>query len=492
MIFNQQTRKPSLPSVRIPVVSGFQIKSFLIRGAMGLLIAGSILLLQVGCGKKEPASKVDTRSPHNTSTTAQASEGLPKACWPRLDDIRKAGHPVSAEELDKWYSPVAADENAARIYSKAFALLKRPEGKDPALPILGGASLPKPSDPISPAMVKVTGDVLSQNQAALELLHEGAKFQLCRYPVDLKLGSAATLPHLAAIKTSAQMLSLQSMVAAEKGEQDQAVKAILAGLSLANSLKQEPLLISQLVRFVAVNLTANALERLLNRHTLSDQQLQKLLAGFDSVEQPESITRTLIGERCMIIHGFGDLPRLLQEFKNLKGGLPHSIPADYQKQPVFIEDFEMAMDILDDLISARQKPFPEKLEAEDQLAVAIAEAREKKLLVTGVFTPAFSSLFTKEAEHTATVRLAQTALALERYRLAHQDALPKALDELTPAFVKSVPQDPFTGKPLSFKSRLQKNYVLYSVGKDLTDDEGAEKQARPTDAHYDIAIGVAR
>jgi hypothetical protein len=129
------------PSIRGSVESVFQNKTDFIRNGTGLLIAGILFLLLVGCGKEEPGSRAATQLPNNTSTTTQTAEGLPKACLPRLDNMRKAGHPATAEELDQWYTPIVAGENAAGTYTQAFALLKRPEGKDPALPIEKGSVL---------------------------------------------------------------------------------------------------------------------------------------------------------------------------------------------------------------------------------------------------------------------------------------------------------------------------------------------------------------
>jgi len=55
-----------------------------------------------------------------------------------------------------------------------------------------------------------------------------------------------------------------------------------------------------------------------------------------------------------------------------------------------------------------------------------------------------------------------------------------------PEFQDAVPLDPFTGKPLHYFKRDDGTLVIYSVGRDLKDDQGfveaAPKQvARPTD-----------
>ena len=69
-------------------------------------------------------------------------------------------------------------------------------------------------------------------------------------------------------------------------------------------------------------------------------------------------------------------------------------------------------------------------------------------------------------------RVAIAALAVERYRRAHDGALPPSLDALVPALLPAVPIDPFTGHPLVYKSGKD-SYLLYSADMNRNDDGGA-------------------
>lgn len=71
------------------------------------------------------------------------------------------------------------------------------------------------------------------------------------------------------------------------------------------------------------------------------------------------------------------------------------------------------------------------------------------------------------------VRLARTALALERFRLAHDGALPEKLDELVPAFLPEVLRDPIDGAPLRYRLKQDGEFALYSIGLNGVDDDGA-------------------
>ena len=77
----------------------------------------------------------------------------------------------------------------------------------------------------------------------------------------------------------------------------------------------------------------------------------------------------------------------------------------------------------------------------------------------------------KSATRYETVRqLTLAAIALQRYRIAH-GAYPATLSELVPAYLPEMPHDWFDGQPLRYAPR-DPGYLLYSVGKDLTDNSG--------------------
>ena len=63
-------------------------------------------------------------------------------------------------------------------------------------------------------------------------------------------------------------------------------------------------------------------------------------------------------------------------------------------------------------------------------------------------------------------------LAVERYRLARRGTPPQSLNELVPAFLPSVPEDPHVpGQPLVYRKGAD-SYVVYSVDANRKDDGG--------------------
>ncbi len=71
------------------------------------------------------------------------------------------------------------------------------------------------------------------------------------------------------------------------------------------------------------------------------------------------------------------------------------------------------------------------------------------------------------------VRLARTGLALAAYRQDH-GRFPESLDALAPRYVRSVPIDPFSDTAFKYR-RVDKGYLLYSVGENGKDDNGQSR-----------------
>ncbi|MHB0937559.1 MAG: hypothetical protein ACYC6A_14325 [Armatimonadota bacterium] len=88
--------------------------------------------------------------------------------------------------------------------------------------------------------------------------------------------------------------------------------------------------------------------------------------------------------------------------------------------------------------------------------------------ISGFFTSTYDKVYFKFTQHQTHMQLLMTTFALKAYHADHQ-SYPKQLKELTPAYLKALPVDPFDGKPLRYIKR-GKTYTLYSVGPDGKDD----------------------
>src|SRR5262249_704245 len=78
----------------------------------------------------------------------------------------------------------------------------------------------------------------------------------------------------------------------------------------------------------------------------------------------------------------------------------------------------------------------------------------------------------KLANAQATVDFAIVACALERYRLA-TGSFPDSLAALSPRYLRSLPHDLIDGRPLHYERLEAAGFVLYSLGWNETDEQGA-------------------
>jgi len=124
---------------------------------------------------------------------------------------------------------------------------------------------------------------------------------------------------------------------------------------------------------------------------------------------------------------------------------------------------------------AARQPWPAKIGALREIASRQPDPSERRV---GVL--AFSQYLVRgigeegvvrDAVRLVHVRAAQAAIAIERCRRDRGGAAPPTLQELVPAYLSSVPSDPFTGALLKLVVSTDR-YVVYSAGPDQKDDGG--------------------
>ncbi|HEY2951688.1 MAG TPA: hypothetical protein VGK40_03840 [Verrucomicrobiae bacterium] len=416
----------------------------------------------------------------------------------RLKAIRADGFPTSGAELDRWYRAVPDQENAALIYLQAAERMTPRKAEDEA--DLHGQlrRLPRTA-PLPPELKAFLADKVAAQKDALELLHHGAVLAESRYPVDFSNGLLAELPHLAKLKSAAQLLQQEALLNAENGQPEAAATALHASLRLGHSLAAEPILISQLVRIALDTLCTVSLQRVLTRTTLPDPQLMVLMSDLVEADDPNSGLRAMVGERALTIRHFRMTAEEVAKYSAPENG--DEPPAHVSEGGMrfvratgfFERDLLFFLDTMATNIAAAGLPPPKSLEFSKAASQRIIEARRKYYILSGLLLPALEKAVTRLAEDSARLRTARAALGVERYRLAHQGRLPESLAALVPNYLKEVPVDPFDGKPIRYK-RLAKGYVTYSIDSDGADNGGSEKPERKSmkDEGYDLPFTVER
>ena len=411
----------------------------------------------------------------------------------RLDAIAAEGYPTTLEELNAWYTIPASAENAADVLLEAFSRCvkwKNEYLKD--LPLAGKAQLPPRRQPLPARTRALIADYLADNQEALELLHKGAAIEHCRYPIDLSAGFECFHPYLSDIRSGVKLLALEAALHAEDGEPEKAVRSVRAGFGLTHSLANEPTQPSQLVRIACEAICVSGLERVLYTFELADGQLLDISEVLADAEACSKMRIGIALERVAGIDFIRDIPaEVIHEYA---GSIP-SVPLIrlYRELGLGDRDAVTYLDLMDQYLQVMEFPLHQrKREAE------AVEARARKALKSHMLlrfaSPVLAKLISIDLRRIARLRAARTGLAVERFRLA-KGRLPEALAELVPDYLEAVPKDPFDGADLRYR-RLERGYVVYSIGEDEVDDGGKEKpqrrERREKQPNYDVTFIVER
>jgi hypothetical protein len=275
------------------------------------------------------------------------------------------------------------------------------------------------------------------------------------------------------------LFQAEAILRSEKGEPELACAAIENGLKAAGSLKAEPILISQMVRLGCYEIVGKSVERLVTRRVLSREQLHRLSQAFADAESfdPEAFTRALAGERCFGIHVFQMTPTQLANVLqfDMTGPGEQASVALYFASGLRNWDFVFYLDAMERWVALSREPGVDGLRTVRQAQNDFEKEMEARRfgLISRQLQPALGSLIEKQAQSQARLRSVRTALAVEQCRLANEGRIPERLEELIPAYLTTIPLDPFDGGTLKYR-RLEPGYVIYSVGRDRQDDGGRE------------------
>jgi hypothetical protein len=327
---------------------------------------------------------------------------------------------------------------------------------------------------------------LTKYDAALEELRAAAPLPESRFPLtyDAENSLMIVLPHLAALKSCSRVLHLRAAAELELDRSESALADVKLARRLMDSLRSDPVLISHLVRLALLQLLLQPVYEGLAEHRWTDAQLQALESLLAHLDLLADYQYALRGERIFGITGLDYLRRSrdLGAFDN-PNGKPTSAPLKllfrflmpdgffYQNELTMArlhQQFTLPMvNVTNGTVSPRKiRELQKSADAE-----LLGNWSPYKIFARMLF-PAVEKSAEKFVQAQSAVGLARTAIALERFRLAHGN-FPDSLDALAPQFIEKVPRDVIGGGPLKYRREAGGSFTLYSVGWNETDDGGA-------------------
>lgn len=379
------------------------------------------------------------------------------------EEITAKGQPINVQEVDAAYRIPEGVEDKTELFLLFLPTMEN-EGflaEQTELPIVG-KDVEFPCDP-----AVVTEDeeaVFAFLEKHTELLEQIKVASLAsgetRFALRFEDGFNMLLTHVQRMRGAARLLDLQARLQIRNGEHDKAFRTVRALLALGESIRHEPIIISQLVRVAVRGVAVNTICEALPHADWTDEQLKRLMADLRSVDWRNGVKTAMIGERAMGRSVFSDPDMLGPQFASLR------YLSTYEDQRFHLEHMTKSVD-------ATELPFPEMMDEMEKINIELAQAGQTTKMtapLSMIVVPALDAAVRAMARADANDKAVEAQLAIELYRRKH-GKLPTALEELVPELLAEVPIDAFNGKPLIY--RVDPTEILiYTVYNNRVDDGG--------------------
>lgn len=395
--------------------------------------------------------------------------------------IKAKGEPASAADLDRWSIP--DDQNGSVVYQQIF--------KQTSAPAVSG-DLGTLRKFVTAKEGERTPDLRKQARGALDrcgrlipLLEQAASRPKCRFRVDhLALAGGSGFTTFGKLRGLAFIPCARAILSAEDGKADEAVKSLRLSFRIGESLKDEPMLVPQLVRIAITLNSCSALRCVLDHGGINEDQARSLGDAMGTIELNSGAALAWAGERALFmtfvpLMAKGDV-RFTRDML-----MTESDTGDAGATPFFVHAYALVFGRGDEaaylramgkLLNSADVPYRDAV-YRDRINGS-REEREQVFgippyaLVTRILFPVFLRFGAKKDIASATAIGCRTELALLAYKDRY-GVYPASLGELRAKLGWKLREDPFSGKDFIYK-RQGKGFLLYSIGPNLKDDGGVE------------------
>jgi hypothetical protein len=392
-------------------------------------------------------------------------------------DLKKDGRPM--KQTDVIPPEVPDTENAALLYESAILLLKaQPAPDGNLLEYLGGLSdtfIKESLDPDKLAELQklIDQDAVSQ---ALSVIEDGTQRRSCRFDHDYNAGFNMLMPHLSGLRNIIRILGAKSCLQAEAGQPDAAWNLAQIQLKFADALRNEPILISLLVRFASIRTSCETIHKICEVAPPNAEQYRNVESLLLDYEDRKPLVLALDSERLL---GGEWAFNLLKKgsFGELSASIDHE--SDFGEmlmrlysafKPLSLADHAAYLRIMDEYTRFVQQPYPPN--GASTIDRKAEQMQSRLHIVTSMLVPAIGRVNVLHWELIAQMRITRAGLALLQEKMA-QGAFPETLERLK---LKNL-DDPFSTKPINYKPQGQ-GFILYSVGPDQKDNGGSPKEKK--------------
>jgi hypothetical protein len=339
---------------------------------------------------------------------------------------------------------------------------------------------------------------LKTNEAALDQIRLALEKQVFNNNLDYSQGFRMRCDHLAPPKRLAFWLGAASQRALHEGKPHEALESLVAQIRLPRLLREDRVLISELVRIAIAAIARVATWEALQADGLTDEDLAHIQQAWQTEDFMTAMARSLEGERVycetafeQLRHSNKDAVELLswqEEFPFPFEGEIHRpwwrgevrrelycrvwrFAWSYQDERLYLEHMQRLLEVIREAMIKKSladvQPIVAQLDEESSNKNLYDQLRYSSALSVSTISYGVKKAMRAETERSATI----CAIALKRYSIRHGKSS-ASLDALVPEFLSSVPIDYMDGKPMKYHLNADGTFTLYSVGEDGKDDGG--------------------
>jgi hypothetical protein len=392
-------------------------------------------------------------------------------------------------ELNRMARPVADESlNAAPFYNEtAIRYEKLYEDNKEIFELLS-----KKYNEVTAEQKQLIEKWLSDTEEILELVISGSQKPYNWFEYNNKNETdgmiGVLLPNLAEFRRLAYSLRWRAYLCAEKGRYEEAFNDIKSCYRFGQHFRGDKTLVEQLVGIAIEAMAVQAIRDIISQYQIDASMLAALQKDFEQLIAGENFVVSLKTEkmfildevqRCFTADRIGGGHLYLQRVASfIDGGKPE--PFNEKFWPILLRAL-FTHPNKEQTLSAGNKFYDY---AQEVAAKTPAQIRTEQLdlneeskritrgnLLLELLSPAFQRIIEISFRCKTDVEATLTIIAIFRYRQV-KGSYPGNLEELaTTGYLKEVPIDPFSDKPLVYKKKGE-DFILYSFGPNCADDGG--------------------
>ena len=359
--------------------------------------------------------------------------------------------------------------------------------------------------PIPPARMPAAQAVLyafEGRRAVLDQIAEATRRPRAQFDLRYADSHNALLPHLAIHKSMAVKLRTRSAARVATGDTAGAAEDIDTILRLAELTGEDPTLHGYLVRVAIQSSAFSAFWDGTSQHAWSDAQLAAFQRRFEGLKQQDSLVKAfrgehLFGKTCFELMRQGRITfDTLFEPEATNNGLAATIEGMIPRAWL-LQNQAYYSRVMDQVVDALQRCDPERgigakgsIWETEQIDGWFYDREGSRFNPYRIFAhtllPGLAKVHAKADQSLTTSRLAIAVAGLERHRLA-TGSYPKALSDLVPKWVPTVPLDPMDGQPLRYRLNADGTFTVYGIGPNHADDNGVSESKKSRWQYLDWA-----